>query len=43
MNRGIEPSGTTLEAGPLPADAKKYYKIGKIGMTVKVIGRRSGT
>lgn len=23
MNRGIEPSGTTLEAGPLPADAKK--------------------
>jgi lipoprotein-anchoring transpeptidase ErfK/SrfK len=27
----------------LPADAKKYYKIGKIGMTVKVIGRRPGT
>jgi lipoprotein-anchoring transpeptidase ErfK/SrfK len=27
----------------LPADAQKYYKIGKIGMTVKVIGRRAGT
>ena len=27
----------------LPVDAKKYYKIGKIGMTVKVIGRRPGT
>jgi lipoprotein-anchoring transpeptidase ErfK/SrfK len=27
----------------LPSDAKKYYSIGKIGMTVKVIGRRPGT
>ncbi|AGZ43389.1 L,D-transpeptidase family protein [Actinoplanes friuliensis] len=27
----------------LPADAKAYYKIGKIGMRVSVIGRRSGT
>ncbi len=27
----------------LPADAKKYYSIGKIGSTVKVFGRRSGT
>ncbi|GAA2582257.1 L,D-transpeptidase family protein [Winogradskya consettensis] len=27
----------------LPADAKAYYGIGKIGSTVKVYGRRSGT
>ena len=27
----------------LPADAKKYYGVGKIGMRVKVIGRRAGT
>lgn len=27
----------------LPADARKYYGIGRIGMTVKLIGRRSGT
>ncbi|GLY00280.1 murein L,D-transpeptidase [Actinoplanes sp. NBRC 101535] len=27
----------------LQADAKKYYSIGKIGMTVKTIGRRPGT
>ena len=27
----------------LPQDAKKYYSIGKNGMTVKVIGRRPGT
>jgi lipoprotein-anchoring transpeptidase ErfK/SrfK len=27
----------------LPADAKQLYGIGKIGMTVKVYGRRSGT
>jgi lipoprotein-anchoring transpeptidase ErfK/SrfK len=27
----------------LPADAKKYYSVGKIGSTVKVIGRRPGT
>ena len=27
----------------LPADAKAYYSVGKIGMTVKVIGRRPGT
>lgn len=27
----------------LPADAKRLYGIGKIGMTVKVFGRRSGT
>jgi lipoprotein-anchoring transpeptidase ErfK/SrfK len=27
----------------LPADAKQLYGIGKIGMTVKVFGRRSGT
>ncbi|WP_373873021.1 L,D-transpeptidase family protein [Actinoplanes palleronii] len=27
----------------LEQDAKKYYSIGKIGMTVKVVGRRPGT
>ncbi|MBB2943869.1 lipoprotein-anchoring transpeptidase ErfK/SrfK [Actinoplanes lutulentus] len=27
----------------LPQDAKKYYSLGKIGSTVKVYGRRSGT
>jgi len=27
----------------LPQDAKTYYSVGKIGMTVKVIGRRPGT
>lgn len=27
----------------LPTDAKKYYGVGKIGMRVKVIGRRAGT
>jgi lipoprotein-anchoring transpeptidase ErfK/SrfK len=27
----------------LPSDAKKFYGFGKIGMTVKVFGRRPGT
>ena len=27
----------------LPQDAKAYYGVGKIGMTVKVFGRRPGT
>jgi lipoprotein-anchoring transpeptidase ErfK/SrfK len=27
----------------LPSDAKKFYSFGKIGMTVKVFGRRPGT
>lgn len=30
-------------ANLLPSDAKKYYSVGKIGSTVKVIGRRPGT